>query len=135
MANDAGKRTKSTEIVFRKRVTRAHRYEINTGMRYRIRGAKQWRGGTVQNISISGALINADFMEMGTAIELSFSLPVHLQSESAAEVFCRGSVIRSSKSDDPDEAALVAVKIEHWRFLRQKDSKSDSPDIFRTAGF
>ena len=135
MESDAGNVSKGPEIVFRKRVARAQRYEINTGMQYRIRGEKQFREGLVKNISISGALIRATFMELGTAVEIRFSLPVHLQGESAAEVFCRGSVVRSSKSEDPEEAAMVAVKIEHWRFLRQRESKDDSPGIFRAAGF
>lgn len=77
-------------------------------MRHRIRGSKQWRDEVVQNISISGALIRADFMELGTEIEMRFSLPVNLQDESAAEIFCRGSLVRSSKIQDPDGAAMLA---------------------------
>jgi hypothetical protein len=108
------------EIVFRKRVARAQRYEINAAMQYRIRGQKQWQQGAVKNISISGALLRATFMELGTGVEIRFSLPIHLRGESAAAVFCRGSVVRSSKSGDQDNAAMVAVKLEHWRFLRQQ---------------
>jgi PilZ domain len=124
-----------TFTVARKRVPRAHRYEIDTEMQYRIRGEKQWRKGVVKNISISGALICAHFMQLETAIEMRLLLPIHLQGERAAELFCRGTVVRSAKSEDPDEAAMVAVKFEHWRFFRQRDSKDDSPGILRMAGF
>ncbi len=135
MENDAGKFSRSTGIVFRKRVTRAHRYEINTAVQYRAKGEKQWREGTVENISISGVLIRtANLPALGTAMEMKFSLPVHLRDESAAEVFCRGSVVRSSKCDEPGEAALVAAKIEHWRFLRKRE-KLEQQDVSLTASF
>ena len=120
MENDEGNFVRRPQIVFRKRIPRAQRYEMNTTMRYRIQGEKQWRDGVVKNISISGVLMRtASFLELKTAIEMRFSLPIHLQGESAAEVFCRGSVVRSSKSEEQGEAAIVAAKIEHWRFLRQ----------------
>jgi hypothetical protein len=135
MERDAGNFARPAITVARKRVPRAHRYEIDTEMQYRIRGEKQWRLGVVKNISISGALICAHFMKLETAIEMRLSLPINLQGERAAEVFCRGTVVRSLKSEDPSEAAMVAVKFGHWRFLRQKDSKDESSGILRAAGF
>ncbi len=128
MENDWGDRGRHLEVVFRRRVPRAQRYEINTTTRYRVRGEKQWREGVVKNISISGVLIHAaTFLESETEIEVRFFLPVHLRGESAAEVLCRGSVVRSSKCEGLGEAAMVAARIEHWRFLRKKSLEKDSP--------
>jgi hypothetical protein len=112
----------------RGRVTRAQRYEIATILRYRIRGEKEWREGVMKNISISGVLLHADnSLPQDTVIELRFSLPVHLDGENAAEVLCRGSVVRSTKGEGPGVAAMVAAKIKHTRFLRQKDRKDEAP--------
>ena len=134
MANDERNCVKGLEIVFRGRVPRAQRYEINAATLYRIRGEQQWRDGAVKNISISGVLICTDhLLERETAIEIRFSLPVHLRGESAAEVICRGVVVRSSIGEEPGGAALVAAKIEHWRFLRKK-SKEGEPSEYLSRG-
>ena len=136
MENEAGQCARGIEVVFRKRVTRAQRYEINTAMCYRIRGEEQWQEGAVKNISITGVLIRTDtFLELGTAIEVRFALPVHLRGESAAEVLCRGSVVRSSKCEEPGEAAMVAARIEHWRFLRKKNREDESPEYLSEGRF
>jgi hypothetical protein len=128
MKNDAGSFSKHTEIVFRKRDARARRYEINAAMQYRAWGEKQWREGVVENISISGALIRTTyFLELETAIEMKFPLPVQLRSESSAEVFCRGSVVRSSKCKESDEFSRAGLRIDHWRFLRRNGNKDESP--------
>lgn len=136
MENVGRSRVRGLEIVFRERVPRAQRYEINTAMRYRLRGEKQWRQGVVKNISISGVLIRIDqILELETAIEIRFSLPVHLRGERPAEVLCRGSVVRSLKSEEPNQAALVAAKIEHWRFLRKKGKEVEPPEYLSKGPF
>jgi len=114
----------------RGRIARAQRYELGTFIRYRIRGEKKWREGMMKNISISGVLIHGDqSVPPDTAIEMRFSLPIHLQGESAAEVLCRGSVVRTASFGGPGEAAIVAARINHSRFLRQKDSKEELPKL------
>jgi hypothetical protein len=121
MENERRDSSKLLKVVFRNRVPRAQRYEINATSRYRIRGEKQWRESVVKNISISGVLIHtASVLDLETEIEVRFSLPVHLRDESAAEVLCRGSVVRSSKFDEPGESAMAVARIEHWRFVRKK---------------
>jgi hypothetical protein len=105
------------------RVPRARRYEISTVTKYRIQGEREWYEGVMRNISISGVLIGAAFsLPPETVIEMRFSLPVHLTDGiRAAEVFCRGSVVRSSKSTIPGKSAtMIAARIIHSRFLRQK---------------
>ena len=112
----------------RGKVTRAQRYEIGTMLQYRIGKEKQWREGVMKNISVSGVLLHAaSSLAPETFIEVKFALPIRLNGESAAEVLCRGSVVRSGRSEEPGQTALVAARINHSRFLRQKVRKNEAP--------
>src|ERR1700742_1921700 len=103
---------------------RARRYEIGTSIRFRARGEREWHEGLTENISISGVLIRTGrALDPKTAIEMRFFLPVELDGESAAEVFCRGFVIRSSKCRIPAGTFTIAARIMHSRFLRQMGSR------------
>lgn len=105
-------------------IPRARRYEIGTVIRFRARGEREWHEGLTENISISGLLIrSARALDPKTAIEMRFFLPVELDGECAAEVFCRGFVIRSSKCRIPAGTYTIAARIMHSRFLRQMDSR------------
>jgi|HubBroStandDraft_1064217.scaffolds.fasta_scaffold239974_2 hypothetical protein len=105
-------------------ISRARRYEIGTVIRYRARGEREWHDGLTENISISGVLIRSErSLDPKTAIEMRFFLPVELDGECAAEVFCRGFVIRSSKCRIPVGSFTIAAKIMHSRFLRQTGSR------------
>lgn len=105
-------------------ISRARRFEIGTIIRYRIRGERDWHEGQTENISISGVLIRSErSLEPQTAIEMRFFLPVELDGECAAEIFCRGFVIRSSKCRIPAGSFTIAAKIMHSRFHRQIDSR------------
>jgi len=103
---------------------RARRYEIGTAIRFRVRGEIDWHAGPTENISISGLLIRTGrALDPKTAIEMRFFLPVELDGECAAEVFCRGFVIRSSKCRIPAGSFTIAARIMHSRFLRQMGSR------------
>lgn len=105
---------------WRTRVERARRYEIDAGLRYRVRGEREWRDGVMANISITGLLMRAtNSLDPNTLIEMRFVLPIELNGECAAEVMCRGSVVRSSGNPIRDGYATIAARIEHFRFLRQ----------------
>ncbi len=132
----AGESTPGRDGGLRDRVTRAQRYEIDTIVRYRIRGEKEWREGAMKNISTSGVLLHAaNSLPLDTVIEMRFSLPVRLNGENAAEVLCRGSVVRSAKCEGPGVDVLVAARIYHSRFLRQKDKKDEGPRYFSGETF
>jgi PilZ domain len=104
-------------------ISRARRYEIGTVIRFRVRGEREWHEGLTENISISGLLIRSGrALDPKTAIEMRFFLPVELDGECAAEVFCRGFVIRSSKCRIPVGSYTIAAKILHSRFLRRMGS-------------
>lgn len=105
-------------------IPRARRYEIGTAIRFRVRGERDWQEGLTENISVSGLLIRSGrALDPRTAIEMRFFLPVELDGECAAEVFCRGFVIRSSKCRIPAGTYTIAAKIMHSRFLRQMGSR------------
>jgi PilZ domain len=99
---------------------RAKRYEIRTIIRFRMRGEEKWREGTTKNISMSGVLFRTDhFVKPSTQIEMKFVLPVEPRGTGAAEVFCRGVVIRSSTSFTEPGSVALAATIAHTRFFRQ----------------
>jgi hypothetical protein len=110
-------------------IPRAQRYEIGTAIRFRVRGEREWHEGLTENISVSGLLIpSGRALDPRTAIEMRFFLPVELDGECAAEVFCRGFVIRSSKCRIPAGTWTIAAKIMHSRFLRQMSSTDYAKD-------
>ena len=111
----------------RNEVSRAQRYEIDTAIRFRVMGESTWYEGMTENISISGVLIRADqFLEPNTTVEMKFFLPVELWRERAAEVFCRGVVVRSLRCQAPANAVAIASTIAYSRFVRQSGKTEDS---------
>lgn len=105
-------------------VVRAQRYAIGAALRYRVQGDKEWLDGVIQDISVSGVLMLIKGpLDLDTTIEIRFFLPVELNGEFAAEVFCRGSVVRLSAGVTPDDSWSIAARIDHWRFLRQMSRK------------
>jgi hypothetical protein len=91
-------------------------------VRYRTSGEKEWQQGVLENVSISGILFRANrSLYLDTAIEMRFSLPIELNGESAAEVFCRGSVVRFTTCEKPDGKICIAARLDHSRFLRPMD--------------
>lgn len=110
--------------------SRARRYEIGTPIRYRVRGERDWREGMTENISISGVLIHTSHaLEPNTSIEMRFLLPVELEGEFAAEVFCRGLVVRSFSRSAQAGITTIAARILHSRFLRQTGKSEDMAGV------
>jgi hypothetical protein len=100
--------------------SRARRYGIATSVRYLAGGTNVWREGTLENISVSGVLLCTEQpMEVNAPIEMRFVLPVELIGESAAEVICRGVVVRCFQTAGPENEVKVAARIVSSRFLRQ----------------
>lgn len=109
-----------TTGVSRDHVNRARRYVIGTILRYRVRGERGWREGMMENISTSGVLLRAAGpLALDAVVEMRFLLPAELNGERAAEILCRGPVVRSSHCGVPGGPVNIAVKIAHSRFLRQ----------------
>lgn len=111
--------TEPTDPV-RLETVRANRYQIRVAIRYRVRGEGEWRQGVTENISMSGVLVRTKrSLDRHTAIEMRFFLPLELHDECAAEIFCRGTVVRSSECTADAGSVFFAAKIVHSRFLRR----------------
>jgi PilZ domain len=94
-------------------IIRPTRFEIRTPVHYRIRGERIWREGTTVNISKSGLLFVAEGqVDVGTRIEMKFSLPVQTGNGSGAAVSCHGVIVRSPGY------AVLAAKISAPRLIR-----------------
>ena len=84
------------------RLTRAQRFNLNLPLKYRLVGEGNWRKGTTENISRSGMLFRAEEMVSPNAmLEISIVLPVEIAGLSAAEVVCRGEVVRALEPKQP----------------------------------
>jgi hypothetical protein len=105
-------------------IPRARRYEIQAMVRYRASGEREWQNGVLENISISGVLFRASrSLYLDATIEMRFYLPIELNGESAAEVFCRGSVVRFIDCERSGGDVSIAARLDHSRFLRPMQRK------------
>lgn len=101
-------------------VPRAQRFPIRAALHYRVRGERNWREGTVENISVSGVLFKGErLVEISTPIEMSFVLPGKPAGEKSARVLGRGTIVRSPATPCPPGAALMAAAITHSRLVRR----------------
>jgi len=103
-------------------LSRAKRFVVQLPIRYKKIGGRRWFEGKTENISRSGVLFRADrALKLGTAIEMSFTLPVSVWCEGPGEVLCWGSVVRmvAAVGNPP----CVAVTIRRYRLARQSRKK------------
>jgi len=96
---------------------RAQRFKLNLPLKYRPVGENAWRLGTTENISRSGVLFRAEEMMPANAqLEINLVLPVEIAGLSAAEVVCRGEVVRSVEAESPSLHPALAAKILQYHF-------------------
>ena len=97
--------------------TRAPRYPLRIPLRYRPAGDPEWREGRTENISRSGMLFRAEEMIPANAqLEINLVLPAEIAGLSAAEVVCRGEVVRSLEPEQPTMTPALAAKILQYHF-------------------
>jgi PAS domain S-box-containing protein len=96
---------------------RAKRFNLHVPLKYRLVGEGGWRQGTTENISRSGMLFRAEEMIPPRAqLEINFVLPAEIAGLSAAEVVCRGEIVRALKPEQPTMGPALAAKILQYRF-------------------
>ena len=96
---------------------RAQRFNLSLPLRYRLLGEQDWRSGTTENISRSGLLFRADEMLQPSAqLEINLVLPAEIAGLSAAEVICRGEIVRSVKPENAGIQPALAAKILQYHF-------------------
>jgi hypothetical protein len=97
---------------------RAPRFPLHLALRYRRIGEDAWRQAQTENISRSGVFFRTDDpFEVNTPIEISMVLATGELRRDAAEVLCRGRVVRSVSAAENTEAPGSAVVIEDYAFL------------------
>ena len=99
------------------RLSRAQRFNLHVPLKYRLVGEGNWRKGTTENISRSGMLFRAEEMVSPNAmLEISIVLPAEIAGLSAAEVVCRGEVVRTLEPKQPMMNPALAAKILQYHF-------------------
>lgn len=97
---------------------RAPRFPLHLVLRYRRIGEDVWRQTQTENISRSGVFFRTDDpFEVNTPIELAMVLATSPVQRDAAEVVCRGRVVRTVSPAENADAPGSAVVIEDYAFL------------------
>ncbi len=96
---------------------RATRFDLRLPLKYRRVGESGWREGTTENISRSGMLFEAEEMIAPNAqLEINLVLPAEIAGLSAAEVVCRGEVVRTVDPQSGKVSPTLAAKILQYHF-------------------
>jgi PAS domain S-box-containing protein len=94
---------------------RATRFDLHLPLKYRLLGESGWREGTTENISRSGMLFQAEeFIAPNAQLEINLVLPAEIAGLAAAEVVCRGEVVRTVESGAV--SPTLAAKILQYHF-------------------
>ena len=96
---------------------RAQRFNLHLPLKYRLVGEHDWRRGTTENISRSGMLFRAEeLIPPAAQLEINLVLPPEIAGLAAAEVVCRGEVVRAMKPESPTVNPALAAKILQYHF-------------------
>jgi CheY-like chemotaxis protein len=96
---------------------RAQRFQLQLPLKFRPIGENDWRAGTTENISRSGLLFRAEEMiPPNVQLEINLVLPAEIAGLSAAEVVCRGEVVRTVEAETPSMNPALAAKILQYHF-------------------
>jgi hypothetical protein len=96
---------------------RATRFSLHLPLKYRRVGERGWREGTTENISRSGMLFEAEEpIAPNSQLEINLVLPAEIAGLAAAEVVCRGEVVRSIDPTSGKVTPILAAKILQYHF-------------------
>ena len=96
---------------------RAQRFNLQLPLKYRLNGESDWRVGQTENISRSGMLFRAEEMIPPTAqLEINLVLPAEIAGLTAAEVVCKGEVVRALEADPRSAGPAMAARILQYHF-------------------
>jgi hypothetical protein len=113
-----------------RKVERDPRFVVNSPLLYRPTGALNWYRGTIQNVSPSGVLFQAEeVVPMDCPIEMSFTLPAEAGSKRRVQIFCWGKVARTVMPAVSDASPALAAKIVRYR----SRARVEPEILFRTA--
>jgi len=96
---------------------RATRFDLRLPLKYRQVGESGWREGTTENISRSGMLFQAEEpIAPNAQLEINLVLPAEIAGLAAAEVICRGEVVRTIDPQSGEVSPTLAAKILQYHF-------------------
>jgi hypothetical protein len=96
---------------------RAKRFALQLPLKYRPLGEQDWHSGTTENISRSGMLFRAEeLISPNVQLEINLVLPREIAGLSAAEVVCRGEIVRAVESPESSMSPAIAAKILQYHF-------------------
>jgi len=96
---------------------RATRFDLHLPLKYRLVGESGWREGKTENISRSGMLFQAEEpIAPNAQLEINLVLPAEIAGLSAAEVVCRGEVVRMIDPESGTVSPTLAAKILQYHF-------------------
>jgi PAS domain S-box-containing protein len=96
---------------------RATRFDLHLPLKYRLVGESGWREGKTENISRSGMLFQAEEpIAPNAQLEINLVLPAEIAGLAAAEVVCRGEVVRTVNRESGTVSATLAAKILQYHF-------------------
>ncbi|MGA9799731.1 MAG: ATP-binding protein [Terriglobales bacterium] len=96
---------------------RATRFDLHLPLKYRLVGESGWREGTTENISRSGMLFQAEEpIAPNAQLEINLVLPAEIAGLAAAEVVCRGEVVRTVDRESGTVSPTLAAKILQYHF-------------------
>ena len=96
---------------------RATRFDLHLPLKYRLVGESGWREGTTENISRSGMLFQAEEpIAPNAQLEINLVLPAEIAGLAAAEVVCRGEVVRAVNQESGSVSPTLAAKILQYHF-------------------
>ncbi len=96
---------------------RATRFDLHLPLKYRLVGESGWREGTTENISRAGMLFQAEEpIAPNAQLEINLVLPAEIAGLAAAEVVCRGEVVRAVKTEAGSVSPTLAAKILQYHF-------------------
>jgi PAS domain S-box-containing protein len=96
---------------------RAKRFNLHLPLKYRMLGENDWHVGTTENISRSGMLFRApESVSPNTQLEINLVLPAEIAGLAAAEVVCRGEVVRTIEGESSSVHPALAAKILQYHF-------------------
>jgi len=96
---------------------RATRFDLHLPLKYRQVGESGWREGTTENISRSGMLFEAEEpIAPNAQLEINLVLPAEIAGLAAAEVVCRGEVVRTIDPRSGKVTPVLAAKILQYHF-------------------
>jgi PAS domain S-box-containing protein len=99
-------------------VPRAPRFTLQLPVHYRLHGETLWRHGTTENISRSGLLFRTEqLLQPHARLEISLELPTDVFGITAAEIVCRGEIVRQVNPPEEGMRALAA-RILDYQFHR-----------------